>query len=387
MPQPIPKKIQQNNPDVCKKSFNTLLIDGSNILELSSLGDNTVSSSGKPIGGVFQFFLQLKMLLQKGNFRYVYVFWDGQRSGQLRVNECVSYKANRDKEFDDANLSDYMREVNRRVDYMYQRFVKKVDPVKLQQKQKQKDIFYWQRDIIMQMLEELFVRQCVCDETEADDFIGYYVSHKKLNEKIVIVSNDRDLTQLIADDVIVYVQSLKQFINTKNHTEIMGYNYQNVVLKKMLCGDASDNIKGIKGFGEKTLLKNFEEIKKRKVTLNEVIEKAKQINETRVKDKKKPLKWAENIVNRVTDGCQGDKIYEINKKIIDLKNPLMSDDAKELLDSIMYAPIDPTDRNMENLYNIIIKYDIDQLKDATKFGNFFSEFMYLIDKEKKNMPV
>ena len=50
----------------------------------------------------------------------------------------------------------------------------------------------------------------------------------------------------------------------------------------------------------------------------------------------------------------------------------------------MYAPIDPTDRNMENLYNIIIKYDIDKLKDPTTFGNFFSEFMYLIDKEKKN---
>ena len=317
MPQPIPKKIQQNNPELCQKTFNTLLIDGSNILELSSLGDNTISSDGKPIGGIFQFFLQMKMLLQKGNFRYVYVFWDGNRSGQLRVNECLSYKANRDKEFEDANLSDYMKEVNKCVEYMYQHFVKKVDPVKLQQKQKQKDIFYWQRDIIMQMLEELFVRQCICDETEADDFIGYYVSHKKPNEKIVIVSNDRDLTQLIAEDVIVYVQSLKKFINTKNHTEVMGYNYQNVVLKKMLCGDASDNIKGIKGFGEKTLLNNFAEIKKRKVTLEEVIEKSKKINEERLKAKKKPLKWAENIVNKVTEGCQGDKIYEINKKIID----------------------------------------------------------------------
>lgn len=387
MPQPIPNKIKEKNSNFYKKPFNTLLIDGSNLLEVSHFGDKTLSSSGIEIGAIFQFFLQLKMLLQKGNFRYVYVFWDGQRSGNLKYNLLKDYKQNRDKEFDDANLSDYMREVNRKVDYMYKRFVKKEDPVKLQEKQKQKEIFYWQRDIIMEMLEELFVRQCVCDETEADDFIGYYVSHKKPNEKVVIVSNDRDLTQLIADDVIVYVQSLKQFINTKNHTDIMGYNYQNVVLKKMLCGDASDNIKGIKGFGEKTLLKNFEEIKKRKVTLNEVIEKAKQINETRVKDKKKPLKWAENIVNRVTDGCQGDKIYEINEKIIDLKNPLMSEEAKELLDSIMYAPIDPTDRNMENLYNIIVKYDIDQLKDATRFGNFFSEFMYLIDKEKKNLPV
>ena len=167
----------------------------------------------------------------------------------------------------------------------------------------------------------------------------------------------------------------------------MGYNYQNVVLKKMLCGDASDNIKGIKGLGEKTLFNNFEEFKKRKVTLEEVIEKAKKINENRILEKKKTLKWAENIVNRVTDGCQGEKIYEINEKIIDLKNPLMTDEAKELIESIMYAPIDPTDRNMENLYNIIIKYDIDNLKDSTTFGNFFSEFMYIIDKEKKNLPV
>lgn len=387
MPQPIPKRIRENKPELCRKKFNTLLIDGSNILELSSLGDNTVSSDGKPIGGVFQFFLQLKVLLQKGNFRYVYVFWDGKNSGQLRYNLNRDYKANRDKDFEEEGLSDYMKEVNKRVKFMQNKFFKKEDPIKLQEKQKHKEIFYWQRDIIMQMLEELFVRQCVCEETEADDFIGYYVSRKKPNEKIVIVSNDRDLTQLIAEDVIVYVQSLKAFVNTKNHTDIMGYNYQNVVLKKMICGDTSDNIKGIKGVGEKTLLTNFDEIKKRKVTLEEVIEKAKSINEERVKNKKKPLKWAENIVNRVTDGCQGEKIYEINEKIIDLKKPLMSTEAKELLESIMYAPIDPTDRNMENLYNIIIEYNIDKLKDPTTFGNFFSEFMYLIDKEKKNLPV
>jgi 5'-3' exonuclease len=387
MPQPIPKRIKENKPELCRKKFNTLLIDGSNILELSSLGDNTVSSDGKPIGGIFQFFLQLKMLLQKGNFRYVYVFWDGKNSGQLRYNINRDYKANRDKDFEEEGLSDYMKEVNKRVKFMQNKILKKEDPIKLQEKQKHKEIFYWQRDIIMQMLEELFVRQCVCEETEADDFIGYYVSRKKPNEKIVIVSNDRDLTQLIAEDVIVYVQSLKAFVNTKNHTDIMGYNYQNVVLKKMICGDTSDNIKGIKGVGEKTLLTNFDEIKKRKVTLEEVIEKAKSINEERVKNKKKPLKWAENIVNRVTDGCQGEKIYEINEKIIDLKKPLMSTEAKELLESIMYAPIDPTDRNMENLYNIIIEYNIDKLKDPTTFGNFFSEFMYLIDKEKKNLPV
>lgn len=387
MKQVIPNKIINKSDNSFKSKFNTLLIDGSNLLEVSSLGDKTLSSEGKPVGGIFTMLLQIKLLLQKGNFRYVYVFWDGKYDGSLRKKIYSEYKANRDKEFEEDGLSDYMKEVNKRVKFMQDKFFKKKDPVKIQERKEHKDIFFWQRDIVMQMLEELFVRQCVCDKTEADDFIGYYVSHKKPNEKIVIVSNDRDLTQLISDDVIVYVQSLKTFVNTKNHTDIMGYNYQNVVLKKVLCGDSSDNIKGIKGLGEKTLFSNFEAFKKRKVTLNEVIEGARKINEDRVKNKKKPLKWAENIVNRVTDGCQGEKIYEINEKIINLKNPLMTDEAKELLESIMYAPIDPTDRNMENLYRIIVENDIDKLKDPTTFGNFFSEFMYLIDKEKKNIEV
>lgn len=384
MKQPVPNK----HKDKVHNTFNTLLIDGSNLLEVSSRGDDRLSGTGKPTGGIFQFFLQLKMLLRKGNFRYVYVFWDGNQSGLLRYKLNSDYKANRDKEFEDEEeLSDYMKAVNAKINGMKQYFSKKEDPAKLAQRKKQKEIFHWQREVIIDCLEELFVRQCMCDKTEADDFIGYYVTHKKSNERIVICSNDRDLTQLIAEDVIVYVQSLKDFLTVKNYTKIEGINYQNVVLKKVLCGDTSDNIKGIKGFGEKTLLNNFDEITKRKVTLNEVIEKAKNINEERAKLKKKPLKWAENIVNRVTDGVQGSEIYEINEKIIDLKKPLMTDEAVEMIENIMYTPIDPEDRTLENLYRILLENDVEDLRDETKFSNFFNEFLYLIDKEKRNLTV
>ena len=384
MKQPVPSK----HKDKVHNTFNTLLIDGSNLLEVSSRGDDRLSGTGKPTGGIFQFFLQLKMLLRKGNFRYVYVFWDGNQSGLLRYKLNSDYKANRDKEFEDEEgLSDYMKAVNAKINGMKQYFSKKEDSAKLAQRKKQKEIFHWQREVIIDCLEELFVRQCMCDKTEADDFIGYYVTHKKSNERIVICSNDRDLTQLIAEDVIVYVQSLKDFLTVKNYTKIEGINYQNVVLKKVLCGDTSDNIKGIKGFGEKTLLNNFDEITKRKVTLNEVIEKAKNINEERAKLKKKPLKWAENIVNRVTDGVQGSEIYEINEKIIDLKKPLMTDEAVEMIENIMYTPIDPEDRTLENLYRILLENDVEDLRDETKFSNFFNEFLYLIDKEKRNLTV
>lgn len=383
MAQPIPKKIQKTQPNLNEKTFNTLLIDGSNLLELSFRGYKKINSHGKEIGGIFQFLLQLKILLKKGNFRYVYCMWDGDNSGNLKFALNPSYKANRDKHFEEECLSDYMKEVNARVKSMYSHFKKN----KSSKNEDEKELFHWQRNILIECLEELCVRQCLCDYIEADDFIGYYVTHKKPNEKIVIVSNDRDLTQLISEDVIVYVQSMHKFINTKNHITEMGFHHENVVLKKVLCGDVSDNIKGIKGLGEKTLFDNFSEFKTRKMSLNEIINKSKQINEERVKSKKKPLKWAENIVNRITDGVQGKDIYEINEKIINLHNPLMTQEAIDIMESIMYAPLDTEDRSLTNLYKLILKYGIDDLKDETTFSNFFIEYKYLIDKEEKNLQV
>lgn len=395
MAQPIPKKIKEKNPEIGAKPFNTLLIDGSSLLELVFNVAKKTSSDGKEIGAIFAFLLQLKLLLGKGNFRYVYCFWDGVNSGQQRYNLYTDYKANRDKEYADNNLSDYMKEVNNRISYMQKKIYGEMNR-KPSKTEDEKENFHWQREILIQCLDELFIRQCLYDETEADDFIGYYVTHKKPEENIVIFSNDRDLSQLIhksalnpeKDDVILAIKKPKtegiQFINSRNHTEMMGYNYQNVALKKIICGDVSDNIKGIKGVGEKTLFDNFPEFKTRKITLDEVIDGAKKINEDRILNKKKPLKWAENIVNRVTDGAQGEKIYEINEKIIDLTNPLMPEEAKELLDSMMYAPMDPEGRSLNNLYNILLEYNIDDLKDENRFGNFFTEFKFLIDKEINN---
>lgn len=376
--QPIPKKIVESKPELAVKKFNTLLIDASNLMEVCFAANKTLNNNGEEIGAIFSFLLQIKLLLRKGNFRYVYAFFDGNQSGALRNECCGEYKLNRSKTYDEGNLSDYMKAVNAKVRFLEKKIYK--------QKEKtddEKASFFRQREVLIQCLDELFIRVLESDGTEADDFIGYYVTHKKPEERIVIVSNDRDLTQLISEDVIIYIQSMKDFVNTKNHKEKMGYDYHNVKLKKIICGDASDNIKGIKGVGETTLLKNFPQIRDREVTLEEIIEGARQINEQRALEKKKPLQWATNIVDRVTDGCQGDKIYEINDKIIDLKNPLMPDDAKELLEEFMYAPLDPEGRSYENLYKILCDAGVDELRDEGKFGNFFSEFNYLIDKERK----
>ncbi|MCD8207945.1 MAG: hypothetical protein LUD72_08425 [Bacteroidales bacterium] len=381
--QPAPKEIEKSHPNINARRMTTLLVDGNNVLEYSSLGDRTVGSNGMEVGGIKQFLLQLRIMLQKASFDQVYVFWDGDRAGQMRYNLYQGYKLNRGKSFEDEGLSPYMRSINERVNAMMRHFHSKEKPEKVAARKKHKDLFYWQRDILIACLEELFIRQVLCEEVETDDLMAYYVHHRIPNERIVIMSTDRDLTQLIGEKVIQYIHNSKRFINLKNHTKEMGYHQGNVVLMKMICGDNSDNIAGIKNVGEKTLLTNFPELKKRKVELEEVIGWATQLNEERVENKKKPLKWAENIVGSVTDGVQGERIYEINRKIIDLSKPMLTDEARDVLDAMMYSPLDPTDRSMENLYRILSENGVDELRDTNRFSSFFLEFSGLINRERK----
>jgi 5'-3' exonuclease len=380
--QPIPKKVIDSNNLPEEKSKYTLLVDGNSLLELSWHGDPRLNSRGVHIGGVFQFLLQLKILMAKRDFDYVYVFWDGDNSGELRFNLYPEYKANRDKNFNtDSVSSDYYKQMDVFMKHVLKHSAKNKE--KNQAKLSEKEDFHRQRRILQEYLEELFIRQVMCDKIEGDDLIGYYCLNKKDNDKIYIVSGDMDISQLIDDYICLYIPRLKKFITPKNHTEEIGYYYKNTLLKKMICGDSSDNIKGVKGVAESTLFKIMPEIKTKEVKLWDVIDRCKTLSEERTKDKKKPLAAYENIINGITTGMQGDKLYEINKKIIDLKHPLLSHDAIEMMDDIMYVPIDGDGRSMGNLYKMIIRDDITELIDNNRFSTFFSTFNKSIEKEKK----
>lgn len=357
----------------------TLIIDGNSLLK-QSLVNKKVNKYNKEIGGAFTFLLSLRNIINKYDFNFCYCFWDGNKSGQLRANIYIPYKANRDKHYD-INLSEYDRKVSdyaRRALEYYRNHKKEV-----KRNETDDESFHNQREIVFKALEELFVRQVISDEVEGDDLIAYYVKNKKPNEKIIIVSGDRDITQLISDDVAVYVTQLKKFITPKNCIKELGYTAENVVLKKIICGDVSDNIKGIKGMGEKTLLTLFPQIITEKCSLEVILERSKELLEERKTEKKKPLKSLENMINRVTDGCQGKDIYEINKKLIDLSEPLLTKEAKEELNELSYAPLDPEGRDFKNLYQLIVDNDIQDLLDGNAFGTFFSTFSKLIDNEKK----
>ena len=387
MKQAIRKQIKEVHNVETEPNIYTLLLDMNSIMKMALSNDKKYfGNNGKTYGMFFLTFTQIKKMLKYKNYDYIYAFYDGEQSGIMRYEIYHPYKANRDKDYA-SNLTEYDRKINdfckRVIKYSSDKRKSLREAENKSYEESEDEAFDRERELVFSALEELFVRQEISYGVEGDDLIAYYVKNKLPNEKIVIFSGDRDLTQLIADDVTVFVPQLSKFITPKNHTELIGYHYQNVVLKKIICGDDSDNIKGIKGVGESTLFKLFPKIKTEKVTLEEVLEESKQLNEERVINKKKPLKSLENIINRVTDGEQGDKIYEINEQIISLDNPMLSDEAKEDMETMMYAPIDPSDRGYKNLYEIIQSNGMSELLDEKKFSSFFADFNPIIEKEKK----
>lgn len=383
MKQVIRKSIKEAKNISDEPLIYTLLIDGNNLMKHSSV-DKRMNSKGEEYGIVFQVLWQIGKLLSRKDYNYVYFLMDGEKSGQLRYQYYQDYKANRDKNYElTGSKSEYDKQIDAYVKKVLDYSKNKNKELKQTEGETEEESFERQKMILEQILEELFVRVCEFDEVEGDDLIAYYIKHKKPNERIVIVSGDRDLTQLINDEVCIYIPSLKKYITPQNHIQELGFTHENVLLKKILCGDSSDNIKGIKGMGETTFFKLFPDAKTKKYTLDEVFVETRKIIENRAKEKKKPLQVTENILNRVTLGSQGKDIYEINDKIINLSNPLLTKEAIDGMIMIMYAPLDPEGRDLKNIYEIIQVNEMNDMKNEEKFGNIFSPFYKLIDNEKK----
>ena len=371
--------MEANNIQTRKAQY-IAVIDGNNLLKIA-LVDKRENQNGLEYGGVFMFLKLLGGVLLKKDFDYCFVCWDGEGSGILRWNYYKDYKANRDKHYE--MQTDYYKKLNDYAKFVIAYSKSKRGEENTHTMETEEESFERQKMIIQSILEELCIRQHEYENVEGDDIVSYIVQNKHPGDKVVIVSSDKDLTQLISDTVVIYNPRTKGFITETNSSEVLGITHKNVVLEKMLCGDASDNIKGVKGIGQTTLIKLFPEIVNEKIDLEAVIERSKALLDERKVQKKKPLKTLENIVNGVTDGCQGKNLYEINKKIIDLSEPLLTNEAKTELDDSLYAPMDTNDRNIKNVYSIIYENGMNDLIDEEKFGNTFSPYSRIIMMEQR----
>lgn len=385
MAQPVRKQIVEKHPELTDKPIYTLIVDGTNLMKISEK-DSRVNSRGEHYGTFFTFLVKLKVLLKKKDFDYVYVVFDDENSGIMRYKYYNEYKANRDKNYETymENGSDYAKAYNEKLRSMQKAIFSKNKPKKEKTPEeiKAKEDFAREQHLLMKYFEELFVR-CICDpDTEGDDIMAYYVMNKKPNEKVVIVSGDMDLCQLLSPTVCIFNPRSNSFVTYENFKQLNGYPSENVLIKKIFCGDTSDNIGNIDGLSETRLFEMMPEIKERPITVNEVKERAKELIEERKSNKKKPLKYHENIVNGISRRNYDGDFYEINDKIINLKNPLLTESALEELNVMRYAPIDPEGRSFGNVARYVREDDITELLDDNRFSGFFVEFNSLANREK-----
>ncbi len=109
-----------------------------------------------------------------------------------------------------------------------------------------------------EIIKAMGIKYLEIDNYEADDIIGTFskIINQSSDLSGVIISSDKDLLQLISDKIEVKLLKQVDYLrfNEQYFKETYGFEPLKMIDLKALMGDASDNIPGVKGIGEKTAL-------------------------------------------------------------------------------------------------------------------------------------
>lgn len=199
-----------------------ILIDGNNLLFRSYYataynGNLMKNSKGFPTNALFGFVNMLNKIINEEKPEYIMVAFDTGHN--FRKDLCDTYKDGR---------------------------IETPNDLKVQFPEAKK------------ICTLLGIKYIECDNYEADDIIGTFarMADEDKNYNATIISSDKDLLQLISDEVDVKLLKQKDYIlmNEQTFFEHYGIKPIRMIDLKALMGDPSDNIPGVKGIGEKTAL-------------------------------------------------------------------------------------------------------------------------------------
>jgi DNA polymerase-1 len=291
-----------------------MLIDGLNLFFRNFSVINAVNPNGVHVGGLGGFFRSLGALIRQIQPTQVIVVFDGIGSSNTRKNIIPEYKSNR-------NITRVTK--HELFDTIDEEDDSKVDQIVR----------------IIEYLQTLPVKVVSLNNAEADDIIAYLseILPQNQDEKVFIVSSDKDYLQLVDQQVIVYRPMEKEFFTESVVRDKFGLDPHNFILMKTLLGDNSDTLPGIKGMGMKTLFKRFPELAEDKMTFDDILEISEQ-------------KMNEHIIYaRILHDV---KMLENKYKIMDLSNPMITDQDKEYLqDFIKPSPLTLHSKEFINMYH------------------------------------
>lgn len=115
--------------------------------------------------------------------------------------------------------------------------------------------------LVFKAIDLIGVYKLNCEGYEADDVIGTLVEKLKADSEIYIVSNDKDMWQLLDKNVFVLIPNTKggfEKIDEAEAVKRLEFDKKYLIDFKALRGDTSDNIPGVYGIGEVTAKKLIE---------------------------------------------------------------------------------------------------------------------------------
>ena len=214
-----------------------VFIDGLNLFLRNFAILNFVNSSGTHIGGLAGFLRSLGALINQIQPTSIYIVFDGVGASTNRRYLLPEYKTGRN--LNRITNWDIFEDIGDENDAKVDQIIR-----------------------IIQYLKCLPVKVVSIDKVEADDIIAYMSKDmaKRFNTKSYIVSSDRDFLQLVDDNITVYRPIEREFYDPRTVKEKFGIVPENFIHYKVLLGDASDKVPGIKGLGKKGVLKRFPEL-------------------------------------------------------------------------------------------------------------------------------
>ncbi len=192
------------------------LIDGSSFLYRAYYGVRPLhTSKGLPVQAVYSFCRMIKKLIDTFHMQNVVLVWDS-KGKTTRHTMYAEYKATRQ-----APPSD----------------------------------IFEQKEYILKFADLIGLRQIAQQGIEADD-IMYSIAQerKKDGYTICVVSSDKDMAQMLDEQTVIFDPFKDAILDAKKFEEKKGFPVEKLPFYFAILGDASDNIPGVKGIGEKGAL-------------------------------------------------------------------------------------------------------------------------------------
>ena len=222
------------NPETKNLNDHVLLVDGFNTFIRSFSVNPSLNEDGAHVGGLVGFLKSIRYTINKFKPTRCVIVFDGKNSSKPRQKIFPQYKAG--------------RKIRSRLDRLVNWGGGPHD---------ERESMALQLRRLVEYLECLPLTIVSIDNLEADDIMSYICNLVLKESQFTIMSADKDFYQLVDKRVKLYSPTKKILYDRETIKKEFGVYPQNVLTCRVVEGDKSDEIPGVRGIGVKTLIKEF----------------------------------------------------------------------------------------------------------------------------------